>query len=147
MLELQRPAEALVAADRYVALRPGDERGLRDRYDAVLATGDDAAKAAALAALMAIEPKDPDSAVRLFNAGAVKARGGDYAAAAPYFEAVTRIAPDEPRFAKAHYILALAWAQDDSKKAAARAHVEKFLQLAPDDADAKAAREMLQYLQ
>src|SRR5262249_27497942 len=124
----------------------GDERGLRDRYDAAKALGDAAKTKEALAALVAASPKDRESAVRLYNEGAELTRKGDYGGAAPFFEAVVRIAPDEKTFAKAHYVLALAYAKDESKHEAARAHLEKFLALAPDDPDAKAAREMLDYL-
>jgi tetratricopeptide (TPR) repeat protein len=146
LLELKRNDEALVAADAYLALRPGEERALRDRYDAVKALGDAARTKEALAALMAAPPKEAETAVRLFNEGAEHTRGGDYDAAAPYFEAVTRIVPDDVRFAKAHYVLALAYAKDESRAADARAHLEKFLALVPADPDAAAAKEMLGYL-
>jgi tetratricopeptide (TPR) repeat protein len=145
-LEQKRHADAVAAADRYLALKPNDPRGLRVRYDALKAAGDAAKVKEALDALMAADPKDPETAVRFFNEGAERTRSGQYDEAALYFERVTQIAPDDPKFAKAHYVLGLSWAKDDAKKAQARAHLEKFLQLSPDDPDAKTAKELLEYL-
>jgi tetratricopeptide (TPR) repeat protein len=146
-LELKRNADAVAAADRYLALKPGDPRGLRVRYDALKAAGDAAKVKEALDALMASDPQDPETAVRLFNEGAERTRAGQYDEAAPFFERVTQIAPDDPKFAKAHYVLGLSWAKDDAKKAQAKEHLQKFLQLAPaGDPDIETAKQMLEYL-
>jgi tetratricopeptide (TPR) repeat protein len=145
LLELKRNDEALASADAYLALKPGDERALRDRFDAAKGKGDAALSKQALAALIAASPKEEETAVRLYNEGAALTRNGDYDNAAPLFEVVTRIAPDKKEFAKAHYVLALAYAKDEKKHEAAREHIEKFLAIAPDDPDAKAAQEMLAY--
>lgn len=145
-LELKRPADAAAAAERYLALKPNDPRGLRARYDALKLAGDAAKVKEALDALMAADPRDPETAVRFFNEGAERTRSGQYDEAAIYFERVVQIAPDDPKFAKAHYVLGLSWAKDDAKKEQAKAHLQKFLELAPDDADAATAKEMLAYL-
>lgn len=145
-LELKRNADSVAAADRYLALKPGDPRGLRVRYDALKAAGDAAKIKEALDALMAADPKDPETAIRFFNEGAERTRSGQYDEAAVYFERVVQIAPDDPKFAKAHYVLGLSWAKDDAKKAQAKEHLQKFLQLSPDDPDAKTAKELLEYL-
>jgi tetratricopeptide (TPR) repeat protein len=145
-MELKRNADAAAAADRYLALKPADPRGLRVRYDALKAAGDKAKTQAALDALMAADPKDAETAVRLFNEGAERTRTGSYDEAALYFERVTQIAPDDPKFAKAHYVLGLAYAKDDAKKEQAKEHLQKFLQLAPSDPDAETAKQMLDYL-
>ena len=145
-LELKRPADAAAAAERYLALKPNDPRGLRARYDALKAQGDAAKVKEALDALMAADPKDPETAVRFFNEGAERTRSGQYDEAAVYFERVVQIAPDDPTFAKAHYILGISWAKDDAKKAQAKEHLQKFLALAPNDPEAETAKQMLEYL-
>jgi len=145
-LELKRNGDALAAADRYIALKPGDVRGLRDRYDALKAAGDGEKAKEALEALRAADPKSPETAVRYFNEGAELTRSGQYDEAAVFFERVVEIAPDDPKFAKAHYVLGLAYAKDDAKKALAREHLQKFLALSPNDSDAETAKQMLDYL-
>lgn len=145
-LELKRNADSVAAADRYLALKPGDPRGLRARYDALKAAGDAAKVKEALDALMAADPRDPETAVRFFNEGAERTRAGQYDEAAVYFERCVQIAPDDPKFAKAHYVLGLSWAKDDAKKAQAKEHLQKFLQLTPDDEDAETAKQLLEYL-
>lgn len=145
-LELKRYGDAVAAADRYLALKPGDPRGLRVRYDALKAAGEAEKAKQALEALGAADSKDPETAVRFFNEGAERTRAGQYDEAAVFFEKVVQIAPDDPKFAKAHYVLGLSWAKDDAKKAQAKEHLQKFLQLSPDDPDAETAKQMLEYL-
>lgn len=145
-LELKRYGDALAAADRFLALKPGDVRGLRDRYDALKAAGDGDKAKEALEALRAADPKSAETAVRYFNEGAERTRTGQYDEAAVFFERVVEIAPEDPKFAKAHYVLGLSYAKDDAKKAVAREHLQTFLRLAPADSDAETAKQMLDYL-
>lgn len=145
-MELKRNADAVAAADRYLALKPGDPRGMRVRYDALKASGNEAKTKEALDALMAADLQDVETAVRFFNEGAERTRAGSYDEAARFFERVTQIAPDDPKFAKAHYVLGLAYAKEDAKKAQAKEHLQKFLQLSPTDPDAETAKQMLEYL-
>jgi len=74
-LSQKQYAEASAAADRYLALKPNDPRGLRDRYDAVAGLGDKEKTKAALDALAAVDTSR-DTAVLLYNAGAENARAG-----------------------------------------------------------------------
>jgi tetratricopeptide (TPR) repeat protein len=145
-LELKRPGDALAAADRYLALKPGDPRVLRARYDALRTAGDGEKAKEALEALRTADPKSPETALRYFNEGAERTRTGQYDEAAVFFERVTEIAPDDPKFAKAHYVLGLAYSKDDARKAQAREHLQAFLKLAPTDSDAETAKQMLDYL-
>ncbi|HKI04815.1 MAG TPA: tetratricopeptide repeat protein [Thermoanaerobaculia bacterium] len=145
-LELKRPGDALAAADRYLALKPGDARVLRARYDALKAAGDQEKAMQALETLRTADPKSPETAVRFFNEGAERTRTGSYDDAASFFERTIEIAPDNPQFAKAHYVLGLAYAKDDAKKAQAREHLQTFLKLSPGDPDAETAKQMLDYL-
>jgi tetratricopeptide (TPR) repeat protein len=148
-LELGRHPEALKAADRYLALKPSDPRGLRARYDALKATGDNEKARATLDALALADPKGEGTAVRYFNEGAELTRTGKYDEAAVWFEKVVELAPAEPKFAKAHYVLGLTYAKDDkdpAKKARAKEQLQTFLQMAPNDADAGTAKQLLDYL-
>jgi tetratricopeptide (TPR) repeat protein len=148
-LELGRNPEALAAADRYLALKPNDPRGLRARYDALKGTGDHDKSRATLEALAAADPKGEGTAVRYFNEGAELTRAGKFDDAAAWFEKVVEISPAEPKFAKAHYVLGLTLAKEDkdaAKKARAREQLQTFLQMAPNDADAGTAKQLLDYL-
>ncbi len=130
-LDQKRYGDARAAADRLLALKPGDPQGLRARYDALKGEGDNEKAREALDALTAADPKSVEAAVRYFNEGAEKARTDKLEDAAVYFEKVVAIAPADPRFAKAHYILGLTYAKDDAKKAAAK---EQLNDLPPDGA-------------
>jgi tetratricopeptide (TPR) repeat protein len=145
-LELKRYGDALAAADRFLALKPGNPQGLRARYDALRAAGDNEKAREALEVLYAADPKSPETATRFFNEGADRARAGKLDDAAGFFERVVEIAPEDPKFAKAHYVLGMTYAKEDGKKAQAREHLQAFLNMAPKDPDAPTAKEMLAYL-
>ncbi|HEY0513179.1 MAG TPA: tetratricopeptide repeat protein, partial [Thermoanaerobaculia bacterium] len=131
-LELRRYGDALAAADRYLALKPGDPQGLRARYDALRAAGDGETARQALQALAAAEPRSPETAVRYFNEGAELARKGKLDEAAVFFQRVVEIAPADPKFAKAHYVLGMTFAKEDGKKDLAREQLQEFLKMAPN---------------
>lgn len=145
-LDQKRYGDALAATDRFLALRPNDPEGLRARYDALKGAGDNDKAREALDALAAADPKSADAAVRYFNEGAERARTGKLEDAAVFFEKTVQIAPADPKFAKAHYVLGLTYAKDDAKKAQAKEQLNTFLQMAPNDPDAATAKEMLAYL-
>ncbi|HEX4961129.1 MAG TPA: tetratricopeptide repeat protein [Thermoanaerobaculia bacterium] len=148
-LELGRNPQALAAADRYLELKPNDPRGLRARYDALKATGEGDKARATLEALAAADPKGEGTATRYFNEGAELTRAGKFDEAAVWFEKVVEIAPAQTKFAKAHYVLGLAYAKeekDEAKKAKAREQLQTFLQMAPNDPDATTAKQLLDYL-
>lgn len=72
-LEQHRPADALAAADRALALEPGKPRVMIDRYQALKALGDKQRAAQALAELAASHPGPElarDVAVSLYNEAA-----------------------------------------------------------------------------
>lgn len=143
-LELGKNAEALAAANRYLELKPGDARGLKARYDALKALGDKEQAREALAALATADPTQ-DTAVRLYNEGAEATRANDLDAAAVWFRRALEIDPGNPQFAKGHYVLGLTYAKTDDKPKAIE-HLETFLRMAPNDAEAASAKEMLEYL-
>jgi Tfp pilus assembly protein PilF len=146
-LEVGEPAKALAAAERYLALRPGDVRGLQARYDALKALGDKEKARAALGDLAKAD-RSVETAVRLYNEGAEATRTGDLDQAAEWFRYALAIAPEDPRFVKGHYVVGLTYAKSENAadKAKAREHLETFLRLAPDDPETASAKEMLEYL-
>jgi tetratricopeptide (TPR) repeat protein len=73
--EQKKNAEALAAIDRFVALQPGDPRGLRTRYDVLRAMADPRA-AEALDRLVAAD-RSHETAVRVFNHAADALRSGN----------------------------------------------------------------------
>ncbi|MEA2693689.1 MAG: hypothetical protein QOJ16_3076 [Acidobacteriota bacterium] len=52
----------------------------------------------------------------------------------------------DPKYSKAYYMLGLSYA-NSGDTAKAKEHLKKFLELAPNDSDAKSAKEMLEYMQ
>jgi tetratricopeptide (TPR) repeat protein len=141
LLELKKPAEALAAADRFLALKPGDARGLRARFDAQKALGDNAKARETLEALAKADPSR-ETAVRLLNEGIGFFNAGKAAEALPLFQSA---AAADPTLVKAQYMLGLAYvnAGDPAK---AKEHLQKFLELAPNDPEAATAKEMLESL-
>lgn len=140
-LELSKPAEALAAVDKLLAMRPNDVRGLRTRFDALKALGEDEKARAALGDLAAAD-HSPDTAIRLTNEGITLFNAGDAAASVPFFE---KAVVADPNLAKAYYMLGLACA-NAGQNDRARENLEKFIAMAPEDPDAASAKEMLEYL-
>lgn len=137
--EKGKHAEALAAADRYLELRPEDRaRVAATRYDAAEALGNQAVAEAALEELIQLRP-GRDTAVRLFNKGVGLLKANQAAAAVAVLNRALEV---DATLAKSHYLLGVAHAQAGDK-AAARTHLEKFLELAPQDADAAAAKKLL----
>lgn len=75
LVEAGKPADALAAADRALALSAGETDALRARYDALAALGRADEADAALGELVARDPS-PELARLLFNAGATAANAG-----------------------------------------------------------------------
>ena len=57
-----------------------------------------------------------------------------------------QVAELDPEHASAHYYLGLCYT-NTAETSQAKAHLHRFLELAPDDSNAAAAREMLKYLE
>ena len=135
-------AEAVVMAERALAIEPDDKRMLRLRWEAYRQTGDAEKEKEAFEELAA---SDPTVLVKeFFESGVKQFEGGDTAGAQASFERVLTI---EPEHARAHYRLALCLV-GSGDSARAKEHFEKFIELAPpDDPELGTARDMLSYLQ
>jgi tetratricopeptide (TPR) repeat protein len=130
---------ALGFADRALAVDPGDTNALSVRYQALTALGREEEAAAALTALQQADPAT--RAAVLYNEAADAFNAGDVETARS--KAQEAVEADD-NHAKAHYLLGLTlFSTGDSE--GAKAHLQRFLELAPDDPDAATAREMLAY--
>ncbi len=139
-LKIGRNAEAAAAAETILKADPKNERAIRVRYNACLALGD---KARLIDALVGLAPVEPviarDGLLRLaFEAY----DSNDMALAKERFGKVLELDPNVPY---AHYYLALINIGQGAS-AEAKSHLERFLQLAPNDPEANSAREMLKDL-
>lgn len=132
---------AIECGDRLMEIEGSLERGLSLRHRAFEAMGDDAGAAEALRALAELTP---DAVLNsLFERGEDLFDSNEPVAAAKIYRQVLDLQPDN---ARAHYKLGLALLSAEDS-AGAKTHLERFLELAPDDPEAQAARDMLSYLQ
>ncbi len=139
-LKLGRNADAATAAETILKADPKNEQAIRIRYNACLALGDKARLIDALVGLAAVEPvMARDGLLRLaFDAY----DANDMVKAKERFDKALAIDPNYPQ---AYYYLALIDVGQGAT-AEAKSHIQRFLQLAPNDPEAKSAREMLKYL-
>jgi tetratricopeptide (TPR) repeat protein len=143
-LDQKKNAEAVAAAERYLALLPSGAnaaRGLSVEYDAYQALGDAAKADAALEGWIKAEP-GRETAVRLLNKGVALFNAGKVDQAVQIFERVLQI---DPTLAKTHYMLGLSYANSGQNEKA-KVELTKFLELAPNDENAANAKEMLEYI-
>lgn len=133
--------KAVAAGDRLLALEESRERGLALRYRAYEAMGDEAKAAEALRALA---EETPEAVMKgLFERANDLFDNNQPLEAAKLYRQVLDIDPDN---ARAHYKLGLSLLSADDLPNA-KAHLQRFLELAPDDPEAAAARDMLSYLE
>lgn len=139
-LKLGRNADAATAAETVLKADPKNEKAIRIRYNACLTLGDPERLIDSLAGLAAVEP--------------VLARDGILRLAFDAYDANNMVQAKErfgkalgvdPNYPKAYYYLGLIEVGEGAS-AEAKSHLERFLQLAPNDPEAKSASEMLKYL-
>lgn len=133
-------AKAVAAAEKALTLNPNDRKAQQVRVEGYRGLGDTAKAAEAAAALAAVDPKAAASqlleeAAKLYNNGSIKE-------AMPVLE---KAIAAHATLGKAYYLLGMCHV-NLGENAKAKAALEKFLELAPDDPDAQTAREMLPYL-
>jgi tetratricopeptide (TPR) repeat protein len=131
--------EAAAAVEPLLARDPQNLEALTIRYEALKAAGDKAgAKAAEDAMKTAQISQSPEA---LFKQGVAQYNSNNLASA---IETLERAVAADPKHAKAHYMLGLAYTNTDPAKA--KQHLQAFLELAPNDPDAASAKEMLTYI-
>lgn len=131
--------EAAAAVEPALARNPKNLEALTIRYEALKAAGDKAGAAAAQEAMKAAQASmNPEE---LFKQGVALYNANNMVDAVAAFQMALTA---DPKHAKSHYMLGLAYAGTDAAKA--KEHLTKFLELAPNDPDAAQAKEMLTYL-
>ena len=132
--------KAVEYAEKHLAVEPGHPRSLRIRWDGYRGLGDEAEAAAAFKELAAADPKV--LAVELYNKGNDLFESGDTAGAIAEFERVIEIDPEN---ALAHYRLGVCHVgKGDADQA--REHLQKFIDMAPENPEVATAKDMLTYL-
>lgn len=140
-LKIDRAAEAAAAAETLLKADPQHAEALKIRYNAALQLRDEAKLVEALRGLAAVDPTTAHDA--LFVLATAAFDRDETAKARERFRLVLQI---DPTHARAHYFLGLILMREGAK-AEAKSHLERFLQLAPNDTDAPTARDALKYLQ
>lgn len=134
-------AKAAAQAEQTVARDPANLRALRLRHEAYGHLGDQAKEKEAFDALAKADPGALAGA--LLDAGIAKFNANDMQAA---IADLSRVVEIDPKRATAHYYLGLCYT-NTSKPDLAKTHLQRFLELAPDNPNAAGAREMLKYLE
>lgn len=139
-IALGRWAEAASAAETILKADPTNEKAIRLRYNACLGLGDKARLVGALVGLAAVEPEVAFNGLLKIAFDAYDAH--DLSLAKDAFAHVVRL---KPAYAQAYYYLGLI-AVGEGATAAASTHLQRFLELAPNDPEAPSVREMLAHL-
>ncbi len=132
-------SEALARGKEVLKLEPGNTDALRIVYDSALRLDDSETAAYALDGLAASDPEW--AATGLFEI-AVKLYNNDQIDEA--MQALERVLAVDPDHARAHYLLGVAQF-NTGKTDTAIGHLERFIELAPDDPDVAIARDLLKY--
>lgn len=130
----QKEAEAALQRE------PNNIKAMQIRYDAARLGGDMATAKATLDTLVQADPEW--AATGLFQHAVELYNKNQTAEAITALEEVLKVRPDH---ARAHYILGLALF-NTGDMAGAKQHLQRFLELTPDDPDAAVAKEMLGYV-
>lgn len=139
-LKLDRPEVALAAAETLLKGDSQHAEALKIRYNAALKLRDEAKLVDALLGLAAIDATTARNGLFTLASGAFDS--DNVAKAKERFLHVLKI---DPTHAQSHYFLGLILAREGAKQEAKR-HLQRFLELAPNDPDAATARGALEYL-
>jgi tetratricopeptide (TPR) repeat protein len=139
-VKIGRNAEAATAAETLLKADPQNEAAVRVLYNAALAQGEKTRLADALMRLAPYEPAVAKNGLLQLAFEAYDAN--DSRAAKERFGKVVQLDPSYPQ---AYYYLGVMYAAEGATKEAVQ-NLQRFLQLAPNDPEAKSAREMLDYL-
>ncbi len=139
-LATERYQEAMDAAAALLENDPRNEPAVRVRYNASLKLADNDS---IFEALISLAPFEPEAArTGLWNLALAAFDANDMAAAKERFGKLVEIPSAPPQ---SYYYLGLANLREGVNDAA-RQHFERFLQLAPEDAEAGTARDFLEHL-
>jgi tetratricopeptide (TPR) repeat protein len=139
-LKINRNEEALDAAESILEEDPENEDAIRIRYNAALALGQEDRIVDALLSIAPYEPEIANQGLWLLAIAAYDASDMDRAKSR--FGKLLQV---NPNHAAAHYHLGLIYLGEGAN-AEAKQHLERFVQLAPDDPEAPSARDLIEYL-
>jgi tetratricopeptide (TPR) repeat protein len=139
-LKLGRAAEAAAAAETLLKLNPENAEALKIRYNAALKIKDEAKVVEALRGMAAIDPTTARDGLFLLASGSFDK--DDTAKAKERLRYALQI---DPAHARSHYLLGLILMREGAKQEA-RMHLQRFLELAPNDPDTATAKEALTHL-
>ena len=139
-LKIDRAAEAAAAAETLLKADPQNVQAIRIRYNAALKLGDEAMIVDSLVGLAAVDPAMARDS--LFKLATAAYDSDDAVNAKKRFAKVLEL---DPNHARSHYFLGLILMREGAKQEA-KSHLERFLELAPNDPDAATARDALRYL-
>ena len=132
-------AEALAMAQSVLEREPDDTRALKIAFDGARLAGKHEEANQVLDRLVELDPQWIttslfDHAVKLFN---------DNQASAAALE-LRYVVQADPEMARAHFVLGMSLF-NSGRPEEGRVHLEKFIELAPDDPDVEVARGLLSY--
>lgn len=127
LFDAGRYPEAADMAQQWIDAEPGSDRAVALALDSLVAAGDSTGAAALVDRLG--DSEDPETAKRIFNAGAVAVSAGNRQAG---IELMGRAAQVDPTLVAAHSNLARLYAADDNLELAEQ-HARATLELAPQD--------------
>ena len=139
-LKVGHDAEAAAAAKAILDENPQDAEAIGIRYNAALKLGDEAMLIDALVGLAAVEPEVARDGLWKLALAAYDV--DDMARATERFGKVLEVHPDN---ARAHYYLGLIYVGEGANEEAQH-HLQRFLELTPDDPDAATASDLVAYL-
>ncbi|MDX1382420.1 MAG: tetratricopeptide repeat protein [Thermoanaerobaculia bacterium] len=132
---------AKLHGEKSLELNPDDKTVHQVLYAAYSGLGENA-KANEI--LKEMQAENPEKAGKnMFNTAADLYNSGDIAQAKEMFIKILEVDPTQ---AKAHYLLGMCYVNEGAN-AQAREHLQKFIDLAPNDPDAALAQEMMGYLE
>ncbi|MEM1180594.1 MAG: tetratricopeptide repeat protein [Acidobacteriota bacterium] len=130
---------ALAAAQKSISVDPKNQQALRIQFLVYDGIGDYEKGMPAWEAYRAL---DEAGAIQLLYTRAdMEFQAGEIGAARVALNKVLEVQPDYPR---AHYTLGLTYTGTDPAKA--KEHLQKFIELAPEDPEVETAKEILSYL-
>ena len=142
-LKIGRAAEAAAAAETVLKTDPRNEQAIRVRYNAALKLGDRVMALESLEVLATLAAVDRATAADGLSKLAVAAFDSDDVVHAK--EALGKVLELDPNHARSHYLLGLILMREGAKQEA-KSHLERFLELAPNDPDVATARDALKYV-
>jgi tetratricopeptide (TPR) repeat protein len=139
-LKIDRHEEAAAAAEAILDEDPQNEQALRIRYNAALKLRNEGRVIDSLVGLAAVDPETARDG--LFLLANLAFESDDTVKAKERLDKVLEVDPDHPR---SHYLMGLILMREAANEEAQN-HLERFLQLAPDDPDRATAEGALKYL-